>query len=88
MFQDSIKRFFIRIDWDNKKRYVICLDFTPKQELYAILNDGNVYKINYNEETLKQKISSSRLTEPGVIKAKFFEKGFIALTKTLEFYYI
>ena len=88
MFQDSIKRFFIRIDWDNKKRYVICLDFTPKQELYAILNDGSVYKINYNEETLKQKISSSRLTEPGVIKAKFFEKGFIALTKTLEFYYI
>ena len=49
MFQNSKTKYQIPIDWNNKDRYVVCLDFTAKQDLYAILNDGSVYKIKYNE---------------------------------------
>ena len=88
MFQNSFKKSTIRIDWDNLKRFVICLDFTPKQVLYAILNDGKIYKVNYNTSKLKRKISPAALTQAGLISAKFFEKGFIALTLAGEFFYI
>ena len=88
MFQNSEKRYLIKLSWDNLKKYIICMDFTPKQELYIILNDGNVYKVDYNGGKLKQKLSPSRLTENGVISAKFFEKGFIALSTMGIFYYI
>ena len=90
MFQNAEKRYSININksWDNSKKFVICLDFTPKQDLYAILNDGKVYKVSYNLGKLKQKLTPSALSETGLISAKFFEKGFIALTKVGEFYYI
>lgn len=88
MFQDSQKRYTVKVNWDNLKKYVVCMDFTPKQDLYVILNDGNVFKVDYNAGKLKQKISPSKLTEAGLITAKFFEKGFIALTNGGEFYYI
>ena len=90
MFQNAVKSYSININrnWDNLKKFVICLDFTPKEDLYAILNDGKVFKVSYNLGKLKQKISPSALTETGLLSAKFFEKGFIALTKGGEFYYI
>ena len=87
-FQNGFKKSTIMIEWDNLKKYVICLDFTPKQVLYAIINDGRIYKVNYNTSKLKQKISPNALTQAGLISAKFFEKGFIALTLGGEFFYI
>ena len=90
MFQNAEKSYSININkcWDNSKKFVICMDFTPKQDLYVILNDGRIYKVSYNLGKLKQKLSPSALTETGLFSAKFFEKGFIALTKGFEFYYI
>ena len=88
MFQDSFKRFITPIEWDNKKRYVVCLDFTAKQDLYAILNNGDVYQIKYNEQRAKQKLTSEIFKDVGIAKAKLFEKGFIAFTNVGQFYYV
>ena len=87
MFQDQKGRFYIPISWNYNKRHIICLDFTPKGELYAILNDGGILKINYYEKRHKE-IATSQSLKEGIIKAKFFEKGFIAYTKCDNFYYI
>ena len=89
MFQDGIKRYFIPIiDLERNKKWIVCLDFTPKEDLYGILNDGGILKFKYTERTKKQKVTPQVLKEEGVINAKFFGKGFIAVTNTPSFYYI
>ena len=88
MFQDGKRRHYIPIDWDYNNRYIICLDFTPKDDLYGILNDGGIFKFNYNERKYKEILTSQKLKEEGIVKAKFFEKGFIAYTKFDNFYHI
>ena len=89
MFQDGKKRFYIPTpEISGDKRSIACLDFTQKDELYGILNDGGIYKFNYLEKTIKEKVTSQVLKEEGVVNAKFFEKGFIAVTQFPNFYYI
>ena len=88
MFQNSKTKYQIPIDWNNKDRYVVCLDFTAKQDLYAILNDGSVYKIKYNERKAKKKLTSEKFKGVEIVKAKLFEKGFIAFTNISQFYYV
>ena len=88
MFQNSKNIYEIPIDWDFNKRWIICLDFTPLQELYGILNDGGIFKFKYNERTKKEKITCMKLKEEGVKKAKFYKRGFIAYTNSENFYYI
>ena len=87
MYQDAITRYHIPINWDYNKRYIVCLDFTPKEVLYGILNDGGIFKFNYYERKYKE-ISTSEPLKEGVVKAKFFQKGFIAFTRGENFYYI
>ena len=88
MFQNSKTKYTVPIDWNNKDRYVVCLDFTPKQDLYAILNDGSVYKIKYNEGKAKKKLTSEKFKGVEIVKAKLFEKGFVAFTNISQFYYV
>ena len=88
MFQNSRNIYEIPIDWDFQKRWIICLDFTPLQELYGILNDGGIFKFKYNEKIKKEKITCKQLKEEGLKKAKFYKKGFIAYTNSENFYYI
>ena len=88
MFQNSKTKYHVPIDWNNRDRYVVCLDFTPKQNLYAILNDGSVYKIKYNESRAKKKLTSEKFKGVEIVKAKLFEKGFIAFTNISQFYYV
>ena len=88
MFQNANPLYYINIDWNFNKRWIVCLDFTIKQELYGILNDGGIFKFKYKEKIKKEKVTSKILKEEGVEDAKFFEKGFIAYTKLERFYYI
>ena len=88
MFQDAVYRYYIPIRWDYDKRYVVCLDFSPKDNLYGILNDGGIMKFIYNERKHKEIVSPRSLREEGIVKAKFFDKGFIAFTQFENFYYI
>ena len=87
MFQDFKKRYYVPINWDYNKRDIVCLDFTPKEELYAIISDGGIFKINYYERKHKE-ISTSQYLQEGILKAKFYGKGFIAYTKFSNFYYV
>ena len=88
MFQDSKTRYDIPIDWDYSKRWIISLDFLFLQDLYGILNDGGIFKFKYKEKIKKEIPTSQRLQKEGVIKAKFYENGFIAYTKFENFYII
>ena len=88
MFQNANPLYYINIDWNFNKRWIVCLDFTIKQELYGILNDGGIFKFKYKEKIKKEKVTSKILKEEGIEDAKFFEKGFIAYTRLERFYYI
>ena len=55
MFQNADPIYLIKIDWNFKKRWIVCLDFTIKQELYGILNDGGIFKFKYIERIKKKK---------------------------------
>ena len=44
MFQNAKNIIYIPINWDNKKRWIITLDFTDEEKLYAIFNDGAINK--------------------------------------------
>ena len=88
MFQNSKTKYEIPIDWDYSKRWVVCLDFLVNQDLYGVLNDGGIFKFKYRENTKKEVPTSQTLQQENIIKAKFYENGFIAYTKFENFYYI
>ena len=88
MFQNAKNIYNIKIDWNYNKRWIVCLDFTEKQELYGILNDGGLFKFNYIERIKKEKVACPKLKEEGIINAKLFRKGFIAYTNMERFRYV
>ena len=88
MFQNAKTKYEIPIDWDYSKRWVVCLDFLLNQDLYGILNDGGIFKFKYREGTKKEVPTSQTLQQENIIKAKFYENGFITYTKFENFYYI
>ena len=88
MFQNSKTKYEIPIDWDYSKRWVVCLDFLVNQDLYGVLNDGGIFKFKYRENIKKEVPTSQTLQQENIIKAKFYENGFIAYTKFENFYYI
>ncbi len=88
MFQNAKNIYNIKIDWNYNKRWIVCLDFTEKQELYGILNDGGLFKFKYIERIKKEKVTCPKLKEEGIINAKLFRKGFIAYTNMETFRYV
>ena len=87
MYQNGTLVNFIPISWDYNKKWIICLDFTPKDDLFGILSDGSIYKFNYFSKNYKEILTSAVLREQGVEKAKLFEDGFIAFTRFENIYY-
>ena len=87
MFQNAGTIYEIKIDWNYSKRWIVCLDFTVKQELFGILNDGGILKIKYIDRVVKEIPTSETLREEGIQNAKFFKNGFIAYTTKENFYY-
>ena len=88
MFQNAKNIYNIKIDWNYNKRWIVCLDFTKKQELYGILNDGGIFKFKYIERIKKEKVTPKVLKDEGIVNAKLFKRGFIARTGDNNFYYI
>ena len=88
MFQNAKNIIYIPINWDNKKRWIITLDFTDEEKLYAIFNDGAIYKFDIVKKKCIEKITSQTLQKEHIDKAKFIKNGFIALTGYGSFYYI
>ena len=87
-YQNLKTKYLIPIDWDYKKKYVINLEFNDKEQLYAICNDGSIFKIDITTEKAVPKPSSSLFENEPIVKAKLFENGFIALTLNGDFYFV
>ena len=87
-YQNLRTKYLIPIDWDYKKTWVVLLDFNEKEQLYAICNDGTIFKIDITTQKAVKKSTSSIFENEPIIKAKLFEKGFIALTLNGDFYYV
>ena len=87
MHQDAGKRYYIPIDWDYSKSYLVSFDFNDKEQLYGFCNDGSLLKIDIAINKAVKKINSAIFMEEGIIKAKLFEKGFIALTTKGNIFY-
>ena len=88
MYQNSRKKYFIRIDWKYEQTYFILFDFNEKEQLYGICNDGSIYKMDILRQKAVQKITSEIFKRENIEKAKLYEEGFMALTKWGNFYYI
>ena len=87
-YQNLRTKYYIPIDWDYDKTWVVCLDFNEKEQLYAICNDGRIFKIDITTQKALEKPSSQLFENEPIVKAKLFEKGFIALTLNGDFYYV
>ena len=87
MYQNKKRRYLIPIDWNYKERWVVDLEFNEKEQLYAICNDGLIYKINLLTQRAIPKKSSDFFKNQPIVKAKLVEKGFIALTVDGNFLY-
>ena len=46
LHQDATTRYFIPIEWDYSKRYVVNLEFNEKEQLFAFCSDGTIYKLD------------------------------------------
>ena len=58
MHQDAKKKYLIPINWKYKDKWVINLEFNDKEQLYAICNDGTIFKIDILNLKAEQKPSS------------------------------
>ena len=87
-YQNLRTKYYIPIDWDYDKTWVVCLDFNEKEQLYAICNNGRIFKIDITTQKAFEKPSSQLFENEPIVKAKLFEKGFIALTLNGDFYYV
>ena len=90
MFQNVKQKYYIPIDWSYEKMWVVYLDFNEKEQLYAICNNGQILKIDILLKKAVQKCSCQyfKCENQNIVKAKFVENGFIALTNDGEFYYL
>jgi len=78
----------IPITWNYNERWIVSFDFTENEKLYGICNDGSIYKFDILLSRAKEKPTSEIFKKEKIYKAKFIEKGFIALTCYGTFYYV
>ena len=88
MHQDAKRKYLIPIDWSYKDKWVVDLEFNEKEQLYAICNDGTIFKFDILNLKAEQKVSCEIFKNEAIVKCKLFEKGFIALTIEGNFYYV
>ena len=88
MHQDGKTHYSIPIDWIYEKRWIIELDFNEKEQLFGICNDGSILKFDIINSRAVKKITIEHFQNDNICKAKFFGKGFFALTESGIFYYV
>ena len=88
MNQNAKNIYIIPISWNYNERWVICFDFTENGKLYGICNDGTIYKFDILTCKAREQVTSKIFKDDKIVKAKFFENGFIALSFFGIFYYV
>ena len=88
MSQNAKRKLYIPIDWNYKYKWVICFDFNEKEQLYAICNDGSIYKMDILNLKAQEKISCELFKDEEIENCKLYKNGFIALTVEGNIYQI
>ena len=88
MHQDGKTHYSIPIDWIYEKRWIVELDFNEKEQLFGICNDGSILKFDIINQRAVKKITIEHFQNDNICKAKFFDKGFFALTESGIFYLV
>ena len=88
MQQNGKNQYKISLTLNYAKRWIVAFDFSQNENLYGICNDGTIYKFDILLQEAKEQVSTQAFETDNIIKAKFFQKGFIALTHYGIFYYI
>ena len=88
MQQNGKRQYKINLNLNYAKRWIVAFDFSQNENLYGICNDGTIYKFDILIQEAKEQVSTQAFETDNIIKAKFFQKGFIALTHYGIFYYI
>ena len=88
LHQDATTRYFIPIDWDYSKRYIVNLEFNEKEQLFAFCSDGTIYKLDILTQKAIEIFGGLRIKPEGIHKAKLFEKGYIILTQEGTIYLV
>ena len=86
MYQNAKQKFYIPINWEYKKRWIVCLEFNENEKLYGICNDGTVFKMDIVTQRALVISSNHKFEIDNIIKAKLFMDGFISLTINGNFY--
>ena len=73
---------------DDKKKQIVLFDFTDDEQLFAILNEGTIYKFDICTNRFIEKTSGPIFKNDNIVKAKYFEKGFVAFTNSGNFYVV
>ena len=87
MYQNAKQKIYIPINWEYKKRWIICLEFDENEKLYGICNDGTVFKMDIVTQRALVISSNHKFEIDNIIKAKLFMNGFVSLTINGNFYY-
>ena len=88
MSQNARKLYPIPISWNMRERLIVSFDFTDRGKLYGICNDGTIYKFDILLKQAREIPSNKTFNSDQIIKAKFIEDGFVALTRSGTFYYV
>ena len=80
MNQNGQRKIYIPIEWNYKYKWIVDFEFNYKEQLYAICNEGSIYKINILNIKAEPKISSELFKNEEIEKCKLYKNGFIALT--------
>ncbi len=88
MHQDAKRKYLIPIDWNYREKWVVNLEYNDKEQLYAICNDGSIFKMDILNLKAEPKITNEKFKHENIDKCKLFENGFIALTVEGNFYYV
>ena len=87
MYQNAQQKIYIPINWEYKKRWIVCFDFNENEKLYGICNDGTIFKMDFVTQRALLISSNHKFENDNIIKAKLFMDGFISLTINGNFYY-
>ena len=87
MHQDAGRRYYIPNNWRTPQCYLVSLEFNEKEQLYGFCNNGTLLKFDILTNKGVEKVNNQIFLEEGIVKAKLFDKGFIALTQKGNIYY-
>ena len=95
IMKDTVRIFYqdlnneIQIKFkDDKNKPIILFDFTDDEKLYAILKNGTVWKFDLSTKSIVEKTMGPTFQLDNIVIAKYFQKGFVALTTGGNFYIV